>query len=183
MKKLILVLVLFFIIAGASLFAWEPNDLTKFPSCMEDGDWILNLGVGLPYFGGIYSYFPPIRLSFDRNTVLGEQKLPFFFGGIVGYSNYGNSYYLVHSIPVGVRVGYHFNWGVDNLDTYAVATVGTRITFTSGSYYGNRFGFYDWLFIGANIGARYFINDWFGFWAEMGFNPSSWLDLGISFKF
>jgi len=187
MKKLTLVVVLFFVIAGASLFAQDNGlDLTKFPSCMENGDWIINFGVGLPYFSSGYSYFPPIRLSFDRNTGLGEQKLPFFFGGIVGYSNWGIKLlsYSVHSIPIGARIGYHFNWGVDNLDTYAVATVGTRITIVTGtaakSYHTD---FSDWLYIGASIGARYFINDFFGFWAEMGYTSSSWLDLGLSFKF
>jgi len=183
MKKLIFVLILIACIAGTSLFAWEPNDLTKFPVGQENGDWILNLGVGIPYFDGWHNrYFPPTRLSFDRNTALGDNKLPFFFGGLVGYSGYGRrDDFFVHIIPVGFRFGYHFNWDVKNLDTYAVTTAGMRISFVTGnSHYLN---FYDWFMIGVSIGARYFINDFFGFWAEVGYTSFSALDIGISFKF
>jgi hypothetical protein len=184
MKKLILSLVLFFGVAGATLFAWEANDLTKFPPFTKDGDWILNLGVGLyiPYYIGYgYTYIPALRLSADRNTGLGEQKLPFFFGGLLGYSGEGyRNDWFVHKIITGFRFGYHFNWGVEKLDTYAVTTTGW--IFHAGDYYTyfNRYG--SFLF-GINIGVRYFFTDWFGLWAEAGYTSFSLFDIGVSFKF
>jgi len=191
MKKIFLA-VLIIGIATMSLSAWEPNDLTTYPSCMEEGNWIFNLGVGLPYFGGINNrWIPPMRLSFDRNTGLGEQKLPFFFGGIVGYSAWGRKLaylvpaYFVHSLSIGGRFGYHFNWGVDNLDTYAVVTAGMRIPIIDKANKANRRLYvsgYDWVLIGGSIGARYFITDWFGFWAEVGYTSFSAFEAGVSFK-
>jgi len=184
-KKLILSLVLFFGIVGASLFAWEPNDLTKFPSFTKEGDWILNFGVGfgVPAFSGSgYIYFPPVRLSFDRNTTLGDRKLPFFFGGIVSYSGEGYSDdWFVSRISLGVRFGYHFNWGVDRLDTYAVTTAGWIIH--AGKDYSSHFSGIGEPLYGVDVGARYFISDGFGFWAEAGFGAVSFFNVGLSFKF
>jgi len=185
MKKLFLVVLLIGIAAAllpSSLSAWEANDLTKYPSFTKDGDWILNLGIGFP---GRYGFIPPVRLSFDRNTALGDQKLPFFFGGHVGYSGYGyldKNKWFVHRIPVGFRFGYHFNWAVPNLDTYAVTTAGYVFHIGTGEYRGYYSEFGDFM-IGVNIGARYFISKGFGFWLEAGYTSFSFLDIGLSFKF
>jgi hypothetical protein len=134
MKKLLLALVVIFL-TGVSLFAWEPEDLTKFPLGQNEKSWILNFGIGLKdteYFGKGYTYILPLRLSLDRNVAMGDKKLPFFIGGILGYSGWGyevNSYYykrnyFYHDILMAGRFGYHFNWDVKNLDTYAVTTAG-----------------------------------------------------------
>ena len=184
MKKRLFIFVLIAVIAAGTVSAWEPSDLTKYPSCMDDGTWILNLGMGLGiplYTGSGYFYVPPIRLAVDRNTALSDNNLPFFFGGLFGYSSIGlKNVWAVHRIIVGGRVGYHFNWGIDNFDTYAVTTAGWIIHAGNfGSYY-NKAG--DFLF-GINVGARYFVADWFGFWAEVGYTSFSLLDFGISFKF
>jgi len=196
MKKALLVLTFFIITTTASISAWEPNDLTKFPSCMNANDWILNLGIGLnsdwmDKVGDDGYYLPTFLFSFDKNVPLGDQKLPFFFGGLVGYTGYGYDHkdygWHHHRMPLGFRVGYHFNWGVDNLDTYAVATVGYIIGFTDNKNYKYKTKFSDDFFTSVNIGARWFINNGFGFWAETGFgsllNPYLSFDLGISFKF
>jgi len=185
MKKLFLAIFLIGI-ATVSLSAWEPNDLTKYPSFTKAGDWILNFGVGLGnivYVGNGNIYIPPVRLSFDINTPLGEASLPFFFGGIVGYSGQGNQDWFVHKIPVGIRFGYHFNWDVDNLDTYAVTTTGWVIH--AGKDYGTYFAGSGNFFWDVSIGVRYFLNKGFGFWAEAGagWNSLSYIDIGLSFKF
>jgi len=184
LKKRLFVFALIALIAAGTVSAWEPNDLTEYPSCMEDGSWILNFGVGLPYFDHWHNaYFPPMRLTVDRNTSFGG--LPFFIGGIVGYSGYGRrNDWFAHNIPIGGRFGYHFNWGIDNFDTYAVTTLGTRVSFITGPGWRNHhLDFYDWFLFGVNIGARYFVSDFFGFWAEIGWTTFSALDIGISFKF
>jgi len=186
MKRFFPVIFLIFI-AGGSLFAWEPNDLTKYPKFTKEGDWILNLGVGLghplPYSDG-YIYIPHVRLSFDRNTPLGDIKLPFFFGGIVGYSGEGyvDDWY-VNKISLGFRVGYHLNWGIDNFDTYAVTTLGWIIH--AGNNYQYHYPLIGHFLFNINVGARYFISKGFGFWVEFGYGylPLSWVDIGLSFKF
>jgi hypothetical protein len=194
MKKLLLVLIVA-CIAGASLFAWSPEDLTKFPSCMDAKSWILNVGLGLPNVtkhGDDFISIPPIHLSFDKNIELGDNKLPFFVGGILGYSGWGytnrvnngtywrpnwvEKKYFYHFLSVGGRFGYHFNWNVNNLDTYAVTTAGWII------YAGDQGGIGVPL-LGANVGARYFISKGFGFWVELGYTTFSSLDVGLAFKF
>ncbi|WP_461246918.1 outer membrane beta-barrel protein [Treponema sp. R6D11] len=181
MKKLFFVLIVFGI-AGTSLFAWEPQDLTKFPPGQDAKSWILNFGVGFPDFYRFkkdYVYIPPIRLSLDRNIEIGDNKLPFFAGGIFGYSGYGWKGYVSHDFSLGGRFGYHFNWDVKNLDTYAVTTAGW--IFYSGWRDSDYLG---WPLWGVSLGARYFVNEWFGFWTETGYNTNYFnLDIGFAFKF
>jgi len=192
MKKIIILLVLFicFNTVGLkpSLFAGE-MDLTKFPSCMTDKNWILNLGFGLGNVGNLghsnYTWFPSTRLSFDKNVGLGEQKLPFFFGGIVTFSRdvYKDRYHdwYNNNIGLGFRCGYHFNWGVDNLDTYAVGTSGWVVR-TGNNEINPPKGS---PMFGVGVGVRWFLNDFFGFWAESGFSAHQLFDfdIGLAFKF
>jgi len=196
MKKIIIISILLISFSAVSLSAWEPNDLTKFPACMTPSDWILNLGVSFDTQwisdasrGNDYYSIPYVRLSFDRNLPIGERKLPFFLGGIVGYSSYGysgNNPWAHHYIPFGVRFGYHFNFGVDKLDVYAVTTAGYRIHFFTGdSFFNNRTNLdaINDFRVGVNIGARWFVSKGFGFWAEAGYVGDLNLDIGFAFKF
>ena len=192
MKRLSLFLLLLLVIAGIS-FAWEAEDLTKFPPCMNDKNVILNFGIGFngyffDYIGNkYYTYVPPIRLSFDFNKGLGDKALPFFFGGLVVYSGHFFKNDILKwsysDLRLGFRAGYHFNWGVDNLDTYAVTTTGWTIRFSDQKYkeYYER-NFSDLFLFDIGFGARWFVNEFFGFWAELGYG-SSWLNVGLSFKF
>jgi len=186
MKKLFVLFILFAVIASVSLCAWEPNDLTKYPSCMKAENWLLNFGVGfhgLLYYGENYIFFPPIHVSLDKNVPLGDKGLPFFFGGTVGYWGYGyKGLYYNSNLTIAARFGYHFNWGIDKLDTYAVVRAGYSF------YLGNKdnlpaFNLFDRLQIGLNVGARYFLTDWFGFWAEGGIGSYYSVDIGLAFKF
>ena len=192
MRKVLFFLIFLTVFSAVSISAWEPNDLTKFPPCMTEENWILNLGVGLNLnwidnIGNEYYYLPKIRLSFDKNVALGDNKLPFFFGGLVGYTGYGYDHkdygWYHHRIPVGFRAGYHFNWGVDKLDTYAVTTVGYTFGFTGSKDYKYKAKFSDDFFTGVNIGAIWFVSDGFGFWAEAGYIGDLSIDIGLSFKF
>jgi len=190
MKKLLLALVVIFINV-MSLFAWEPKDLTKFPPGMDAKSWILNLGIGIFDFEiskNGHTYIPHIRLSFDRNIEIGDNKLPFFAGGIVSYSGHGYkddwNDWFVDEVSVGGRFGYHFNWGVNNLDTYAVTTAGVLIDSFKDKKYDDNDNIKSKLFWGVNLGARYFLNKWFGFWAETGFTYDVFIvDIGLAFKF
>jgi len=194
MKKLLLALVVVFI-TGASLFAWEPNDLTKFPIGQDGKNWILNLGVGIPKVvekseWEDFVYIPPLRLSLDKNVGIGDKQLPFFIGGILGYTGWGYTIkywdhkekHFYNNISIAGRFGYHFNWDVKNLDTYAVTTTGYTFYTHTGDHYEKRgIGAVLW---GVNLGARYFVSDWFGFWVETGFIFDAFsADIGIAFKF
>ena len=190
MKKAFLAVVLVVIITGGSLFAWEPTDLMEYPPCMEAGDWILNLGVGfhgLPSnLGGDYIWIPPFHFSLDVNTPLGDNKLPFFFGGSFGYWGHGykhkdskHSWYY-SAITPGFRFGYHFNWDVEKLDTYAVTKLGWTLYTGDKDYHPHKLGFPS---VGINLGARFFPISWFGFWLEAGFGSYYSVDIGIAFKF
>ena len=188
MKKFFITVFLLVGITVASLFAWEPIDLTKYPSCMGPKSWILNVGVGLgdmPILRTHYFFIPPVSVSLDKNVPLSDKGLPFFFGGFVSY--WGNGfrdgkdhwYYSV--LTPAVRIGYHFNWDVDKLDTYAVTKVGYKIYIGEGFGDLYKFGFPS---IGVSIGARFFPLDWFGFWAEAGVGTYLYsVDLGLAFKF
>jgi len=190
MKKLFLVLVVIFI-TGASLFAWEPADLTKFPIGQDGKSWILNFGVGLSDLkisSKGDTYIPRLRLSLDKNIGIGDKKLPFFAGGIVSYSGHGykddwNDWYT-DDIFVGGRFGYHFNWNVKNLDTYAVTTTGAVVSsYKDKKYSNNNHNNIDFSW-GINLGVRYFISSGFGFWAETGFAYDAFnADIGLAFKF
>ncbi|MCL2880370.1 MAG: hypothetical protein FWF29_09010 [Treponema sp.] len=187
MKKVLLTVVLLAGITAASVFAWEPNDLTKYPSCTKPGDWILNLGIGFdgfPTLGSNYIYIPPLGLSFDKNVPLGDKGLPFFFGGKVGYwgrgYKYANDSWYYSVLNLAFRFGYHFNWDVDKLDTYAVTSVGWGIYMGNGYSSAYKIG---WPSIGVNLGVRYFLTDWFGFWSEIGFGSYFSGNIGVSFKF
>ena len=191
MKKLLLCLLFFAGLAVIPAAAWEPNDLTKYPSIMNENNWIFNFGIGLPHIEDLFysdddiTHVWPFCLTLDRNLSIGEKKLPFFLGGHIGYSGIG---YLnrgfENRIILGARFGYHFNWGIENLDTYAVTTAGW-IFLTGNDYYRNNYsearkGI---IHVGVKIGARWFVYDFFGFWAEAGYTTSSILDAGITFKF
>jgi len=167
-----LIFAVFFIFSGIYLFSWEPNDLTKFPSCTKEGDFTANVGFGLYNAGYLYrgSYFPSTLFSLDYNIAIGDQKLPFFAGGAVGYWGFNSRH---DYLSIGGRFGYHFNWGVDNLDVYAVVTGGWIIDFDDGGI----------PLYGLNVGARYYLTNWFGFWAEAGYTSFSLFNIGVAFKF
>ncbi|MDR0503799.1 MAG: hypothetical protein LBH16_10825 [Treponema sp.] len=183
MKYFLLGAILLICAAGASVSAWEPADLAKYPDCTKAGDFLINFGVGLSVpndgLGSGYVYVPPVRVSVDYNIPIGAGKLPFFAGGVAGYSGYGyRNEWFYSSISFGGRFGYHFNWGIEKLDTYAVLSAGWIIY--AGDYRPAETGM---PLAGFNAGGRYYLAKTFGFWAELGFTTFSWIDVGVTLKF
>jgi len=191
-KKLFVTIVLFVGIASISLYAWVPSDFAKYPSVTKPGNLLINVGVGFGghmrndryNFGADYIYVPPMQIAVDYNAPL--FGLPFFFGGLFGYSGYGfkgNLYmdeYYYSTIDLALRFGYHFNWGIDKLDTYAALKAGWSIFAGTNDYLPTAHG---WLILGLNAGARFFFTNWFGIWAEVGIGSYYSVDLGLTFKF
>ena len=192
MKKLLLSIVLLAGITAGSLFAWDPSYLLTYPKCTKGGDWQLNLGVGFPWPGEDFKVFiPPVRVSLDKNTPLGDAGLPFFFGGLLAYRGniwepVSNTRYIIHNIDAGVRFGYHFNWDVDKLDTYAVTTAGFGFRLHNVEKGRVVPGYNAWPVLGINLGARWYVTNGFGFWAELGLSHATSLfphaDIGLVFK-
>ena len=188
MKKALLIVLLLTVFTGASLFAWAPLLLTTYPRVIANDPWQINFGFGLgiiPNYQGInYMWIPPLILHVDRNVPLGG--LPFFIGGSIGYTGHGYTHqWYSNTLSLKARFGYHFNWGVNLLDTYAVVLAGADISFGSTSN-GNINSFADFNYLslfGFKIGARYFAFDRFGFYAEAGFHWFSFFNLGLTVKF
>ena len=190
MKKMIFILVLLMVLSTVSVFAWQPSDLMLYPPCMDAGSWLLNVGVGfngnpgnLPKFDSDYYYIPPMHASLDKNVPLSSNKLPFFFGGYFGYWGHGykgKNKWFYSALNFGARFGYHFNWGVEKLDTYAVTKLGWSVYLGDKKYLPTAFGYPD---IGINLGARFFPLSWFGFYAEVGGGSYFSADIGLAFKF
>ncbi|AEF82696.1 hypothetical protein [Leadbettera azotonutricia] len=183
MKRYFLSLIMLACLSAVCVFSWEPSDLMDYPEGMEAGNFMLNFGAGLDvpeHSGPGYLYIPPIHASLDYNLALGDKRMPFFVGGTGGYSGYGyEDEWFYSKIYLGGRFGYHFNWGIRNLDTYAAATAGWIIYAGSGIAQNRKYG---WPLIGVNIGARYFFSSVFGIWAEIGYSLSL-IDAGLTFKF
>ncbi|MFP3041455.1 porin family protein [Treponema primitia] len=194
MKNLFFALVFCLGITGISLFAFEPEDLTKYPSAVPANSFAANIGIGFnsPEYGDLT--VPPLSASLDYNLPI--RGLPFFVGGIVGF--YGSfaesgagatkieSSYTVFDI--GARFGYHFNWGVDGLDTYAIATLGLALESAQvkwGSYYnsGDTTDSDTSLLFGVAIGARWFFTPVIGVFLELGYSALSFASTGLSIHF
>ena len=187
MKKILLIFVLAAVVSSANLFSWDPSYLATYPQCTKGGDWQLNFGIGFPYAEEHFRVLvPPIRFTFDKNTPLGDKKLPFFFGGLVTYSantwkDHNSKRHMISYINTAVRIGYHFNWDVDRLDTYVVSKFGAGFRIDNSSLGGDKV----WPVVGTNIGARWYVSEKFGFWAEggLGFhNLTPNANIGFAFK-
>ena len=128
MKKLFVCAAVMYCLATAPVSSWDASRLTSYPDVMWDGDWLINVGAGIGYFEDHITV--PILLTFEYALPIGG--LPFTLGGLVGIFWFDKSYstgdpytgyreenpVTYTSIPLGFRLAYHFNFGVDNLDTY-----------------------------------------------------------------
>jgi hypothetical protein len=168
MKKILFSAVLCFVLAGASLFAFDPaTDLKKYPSAVPQGSFVLNGGIGVGVAaGGVV--VPPISVSGDY--ALPISGLPFFVGGNIA-AYFGADLF---DLGIGARFGYHFNFDVPNLDTYAVLTLGFNMN------WAEKFspGFYP----GLGIGGRYFFTPNLGAFLELGYINWGFFTAGVTFR-
>jgi hypothetical protein len=192
MRKLSLCLLLTLCLAGHSLLA---ADFLSFAGGLGPGNILVNAGIGFgtPLYGK--TVVPPLSASVDY--LYAQNGLPMSFGAIMGlstseldfsYGNYGYTYsYSMFSL--GARFGWHFNFGVDKLDTYGILTLG-YIFLSSDAEYRGEWGLAykpepvstgSFLF-GVNVGARYFFTDMIGAYAEVGYSAFSFLSLGVTVK-
>ena len=187
MKKAILFFC-FLIIASGMSFA---VDFTQGPESAQPGNILISGGLSM---GSASTRVPPMggygTRTFSSNllgiTLAVDYALPMYgltVGGEIGYlsgevsGDLNNGFRLwkiyIEAIPLMGRFGYHPDFGIPNLDLYALAKVGfARVTTTMigfGPSSTNNFGFG----IGFGAGGRYFFTGNLGAFAELGVDSFS----------
>jgi len=171
-------------IKHVSLFAvmMALGTLSSFGQAYEQGDKLLNIGVGLgsQFMASGAKGTPPVGLSLEFGV---SDKISVgAYGGYDGAKvETGMGDWKYNYIIVGGRGSYHFDFGVENLDPYAgvmlgynIASVNTDTNLPTASAGG-----FIW---GAHAGARYFFSPKFGAFAEVGYGIA-WLNVGVALKF
>jgi hypothetical protein len=185
-KKMICVLIMVGAAIG-SASALDENWWKAYPDSFKAGTVVINAGLGLGYgFGGI--------AAFDVGVPI--KGMPFSLGGSVGFNywgNYGTSHdgigdsYLY--LAPAFRFGWHPNFGVKDLDAYVLVGIAVPISVHTYPHYVN--GRYEtktdvgmwWAsFVGAAIGARYYLSPKVGIYAELGYLSLNYATIGAAFK-
>lgn len=166
LKRLVFTLV--FLFGGIGL---------SFAQSYNQGDKLLNVGVGV---GG--GFGTPIGLSFEygfTDKISGGAYAAYASKTVpTGFGDFNYTYILT-----AARASYHFDLGVDNLDTYVGAILGYNIASAkwkgAGAMPANSAG---GVIYGGHAGARYFFSEKIGAFAEAGYGVGS-LNVGLAFKF
>ncbi len=142
---------------------------------IEKNDNVIYLGFGFdPFFRGHSKNVGPAVIGYERiiTDVIGIGR--FGVGGTVAQSWYGNNQ---GRTSILAKCAYHFDFNVTGLDFYAGLGLG--------------YNFYNWnehqhgkTNFGSHIyaGVRYFFNNNFGVWGEVGYGVSAFQG-GVAFKF
>lgn len=149
----------------------------------------LGLGYGYGLLGGNGRSIPALSLSVERGMYEGLGPGVIGVGGMVGYKSYtwsaGDYKATWSNIYVGVRGTYHYNF-TDNekLDTYAGLALGARIENYSNNYDDTNANAWGGTYVtsGLFLGARYYLTDKIGAFAEAGYDMS-YLKFGASVRF
>jgi hypothetical protein len=165
MKKLFVLFVMT-VVLTVSIFS---VDFTHGPDSIKPGTILLSGGFGL---GNVEVWI--VDETMFGLSVIGDYALPWFgltAGVETGYlrASYAGGG-AATQIPIISRVGYHPDWGVNNLDVYALFKLGFAFGFSgddddSDSKLGFGFGF--------DIGGRYFFINNFGVFTEIGIDSYS----------
>lgn len=172
-KSLFLFLAAFLLVCSHAAFAQ-----------FNKGDKLLNLGIGVNsyYNGGI-----PLHASLEVG-VTDEISI----GGSFDYLGYryrvGGVNYGFNAMYLGFRGAYHFSELLDlntpEFDLYAGVSLGFRNFAWSDNAYnglGGRYG--NGVYAGLFVGGRYYFQNNFGAFGEVGAGGSGNARLGLSFRF
>lgn len=150
----------------------------------DEGNHLLNVGLGLGY-SGYYASALPIGASYEYGITpdisIGAQF------DVASFSYYSSYYYYGYyssdrylATYFGGRGSYHFNrilnLDSDKLDIYAGAGVGYRS-------YGGYQDYYLPISINGFLGGRFFFSNSVGGFVELGYTGLSYSKVGLSFKF
>jgi hypothetical protein len=173
MKK-VLLLSLFTIVTIA--FSAQKTQAQEY----EQGSLVANVGVGLG--GGLGL---PISASVDYGF---KEKIS--LGGFIGFSTEKEDLILFKArytyFLIGARAAYHFDLGVDKLDPYAGAMLGyNAASLTLDPDPGppfNNIAAGGGVILGGFVGARYYVTDNIGAFAELGYGLGL-ATVGVAYKF
>jgi hypothetical protein len=163
------------------------------------GDVMISPGIGLGTYG--VGYGVGFALPVVLNADFGVHKY-ISVGAYGGFWtrrwNYtSNDDYRFTSIHVGGRASFHF-WQLiadnvsagllrDKLDIYVTPWLGYNIRsanwIDNNNGLGNSLDFDSRLQGGVQLGVRYFFNENIGIFGEFGGTPTSFSNLGVTFKF
>ena len=197
MKKKIIIMLLIMVIAAGSAFAFDP---LKAADGISDNSFFINFGLFInPNVDSTYISFPPFGISFDFLLPIG---IPLSVGASFNmvtlestsdyYRNMGFAvvqYSRTETLTgmfFGARAAWHFDFGVRNLDVYALAELGLLVETWEAEYsrfYNSESEEYSEVFFGIFAGIRYFFTNNFGIFAELGFSMPRIASFGIAFKF
>lgn len=154
---------------------------------IEQGDMTLSIAGGIAplywRYGGNYWSAPSAVVDFQ--VVQPIWKLPFSFGGYLGYRIYGydcEKYnWVCNDLFSGGTVSYHVMLPPKNLDVYASTRIGFLVSFyhTSDDSVSREGRPFD-MDIGEVLGASWYFNDTVGLNLELGYPMSKF---GVVFKF
>ena len=158
----------------------------------KKGDQVINIGIGLGGFAGVYGS-GGIAITGGYEYGVTEN---ISLGGVVGYSSssedFGAGYGWKYTyILIGARGAYHLDlFHNPNIDTYGGILLGYNIvsskaTGTLPTYSGYGYGSYSasasFLEFGAFIGGRYYFSPKLAVQAELGYGLGI-LNIGIAYK-
>ncbi len=168
---------------SSSSYRSSPRRSSSSGYAFDQGDHLLNLGVGLGY-SGYYSSAFPIGASYEYGITsdisVGAQldiASASYYSSYYYYNYARNRYWATY---VGVRGSYHFNriLSLDNdkIDLYAGIGVGYRS-------YSNYYDYYRPVFANGFVGGKFYFSDSFGAFVELGYTGLSYSKIGLSIKF
>jgi hypothetical protein len=181
MKRILLISILLVIVVGLSFSQMA----------YKKGDQVINLGIGLGGFAGVYGTGGIAITGGYENAVTENISL----GGVLGYSSssddFGFGYGWKYTyILIGARGAYHLDlFHNPMIDTYGGILLGYNIvsskaTGTLPTYYGFG-GSYSasasFLEYGIFIGGRYYFSPKWAVQAELGYGLGI-LNVGIAYK-
>jgi len=189
MRKIKALLAALVVLGCTSLFAddfdWS-ECWCNYGAGIEQGDMLLSVdsGVAWNFFDAFNAggwAIPYVIADFEVAQPI--WKLPFTFGGYVGfglsgirYGENGEKKYTNTTVFSGGSATYHMQMPPKNLDLYTGIKTGLIVNFASYYPNGCAFGF-DW---GYNIGASWYFTDLFGVNLELGYPMCKG---GVVFKF
>lgn len=135
-------------------------------------------GIGLQMEWGIHQY---VGLGFNTGIQGGRRGLVGWHGPYYGGTGYGEL-----AVPIGLIANFHFyqliedktskNIHGDKLDIYGGLNVGSGI-----SFYPTPNRVFPLFFVGAQVGAKYYVTPTIGLGLELGYGKS-FVNGGVTFK-
>ena len=163
MKRLVLGMLIFVFIGGTAL-AFEP---LSFPPPINEGDVIIDVGVGLVHTGWAGNMLlPPLFAHVEYALPVG---VPISLGGGLAFYRWGTTgtwSWTMNIIDIAARANWHFGFDISWLDFYAGVSLGYRIVIWDG--WGTAVGTSGVSWSGQ-VGARFFFANNIGIVVETGF--------------